>query len=68
MRDLIPITIRLPASERDWLRGQAEANFTSLNTEIIKALRENRERIDAEQERRAKRDRRRQDRAEGAGA
>jgi hypothetical protein len=43
MTDLVPITIRMPQVERDWLRQQAKENCTSLNSEVIRALRESRE-------------------------
>lgn len=42
MTDIIRITFSLPAAERDWLREQAKANCTSINAELVRALRANR--------------------------
>ncbi|MGJ0506544.1 MAG: Arc family DNA-binding protein [Methylocystis sp.] len=46
MTDLVPITVRMPASERDWLKEQANVNCTSLNSEVVRALRERREKAE----------------------
>jgi hypothetical protein len=37
---LITITTRLPRDVRDWLAAQAERNATSINSEIIRAVRD----------------------------
>ncbi|QRY69106.1 Arc family DNA-binding protein [Ensifer sp. PDNC004] len=34
------LTLRLPVSMRDWLAQKARENFTSLNDEIIRLIRE----------------------------
>ena len=42
MTDIIRLTVSLPLEERDWLRNQAKANLTSINAELVRALRANR--------------------------
>ncbi|MFK0273643.1 Arc family DNA-binding protein [Ensifer sp. NPDC090286] len=37
------LTLRLPAPLRDWLAAKAKENFTSLNDEIIRLIREGQE-------------------------
>jgi hypothetical protein len=53
MADLIRITVRLPTTERDWLAQQAEENCTSLNSELIRALRDNRRKDERRRARKA---------------
>jgi len=40
-----PMQLRLPAELKDWLRDQASTNSSSLNSEVIRAIRERIERI-----------------------
>jgi hypothetical protein len=39
----------IPIPLKEWLKQQAEQNYTSQNSEIVLALREKRERVHAEQ-------------------
>ena len=40
------IALRLPSDLKDWIAQQAEANGSSQNSEIIRALRERMERME----------------------
>jgi len=41
-----PLQLRLPPDLKDWIAAQAEANLSSQNSEIIRAIRERMERTD----------------------
>jgi len=48
MTDRKPFQLRLPEDLKAWLAAQASRNASSQNSEIIRALRERMERIEAE--------------------
>lgn len=48
MSDRKPFQLRLPDDLKTWLAAQANRNASSQNSEVIRALRERMERIEAE--------------------
>ena len=46
--DATRLTVRIPADIRDWLTGQVKRNASSHSSEIVRALRERMERMEAE--------------------
>lgn len=40
MTDRKPLQLRLPTDLKDWLKGEAEKNGASQNSEIVRAIRE----------------------------
>ena len=47
------LMVSILAHQRTWLDEQADANCTSINAEIVRSIKERRERVEAEQARAA---------------
>lgn len=49
-RKMPQIVVRLPEDVKNWLTAQAEKNYSSQNSEIVRALRERIERVEASEQ------------------
>lgn len=47
MDDRKPVQLRLPVDLKEWIEAQAEKNGSSQNSEIVRAVRERMERVEA---------------------
>ncbi|WP_406736987.1 Arc family DNA-binding protein [Thioclava sp. GXIMD4215] len=47
-KDMKQLPIRFPPEVKDWLADQAKKNSSSQNSEVIRAVRERMERLDAQ--------------------
>lgn len=46
MLDRKPLQLRLPPDLKDWLQAEAARNISSQNSEVVRAIRERKDRIE----------------------